>query len=122
MVRQLPKTPRAGAEVNIFHEDMPDFRSQIGEVVGMESMSMPFPVAGPEMLEGLAVGDRVEFRFEVRWEGRGSPLLLTHVEKLPPGTRLEFENAPEEPGDGETAPQSVEDTPNATEPEGSPGA
>lgn len=99
MVRHLPKAARAGAEMRILHEAMPDFRSENGDVVGMESMSMPFPVATSEIFEGLAVGDRVQFDFEVRWQGKGSPLLLTRVEKLPPGTRLEFESPPMEPVD-----------------------
>jgi len=96
IVRQLPKAPRGGAELRILHEAMPDFRSQNGDLVGMESMSMPFPVAEAEIFEGLAVGDRVRFEFEVRWEGEGSPLLLTHIEKLPPDTRLGFEGPPQE--------------------------
>lgn len=99
MVRQLPKAPRAGAEMRILHEALPEFRSETGEVVGMESMSMPFPVAQAELLEGLAVGDRVRFEFEVRWQGKGSPLLLTRIEKLPTDTRLDFEAPPEEAGE-----------------------
>ena len=109
MVRKLPKQPKAGAEVRILHEEITDFRTETGEVVGMESMAMPFPVADAGLLEGVEVGDRVNFTFEVRWETDGYPLLLTELAKLPEATRLTFElpsdaGSEEPPADGD-APQ-----------------
>jgi hypothetical protein len=101
LVRQLPRAERPGSELYIHHEAVPDFRDADGEVVGMESMAMPFPVADPSMLDGLEPGDKVAFTFEMRWEG-GDPLLVTRLEKLPPETRLAFEQAAEEPESGET--------------------
>ena len=70
------------------------------EVVGMDSMTMPFPLADPALAAGLAAGDRIEMEFEVRWNG-DDPLLITALEKLPPETRLAFE---ESPGAGEGTP------------------
>lgn len=110
MVRELPKTPQAGAEISLFHEDMPEFRSATGEVVGMESMSMPFPVADAALLDGLAVGDRVRFEFEVRWEGKGHPLLVTDLEKLAEDVRLDFEMP-----SAETVPEVASESPPAGE-------
>jgi hypothetical protein len=95
VVRQLPDPEKPGSAFLIHHEEIPDFRDRDGEVVGMESMAMPFEVAEPEMLEGVSVGDRIDFRFEMRWEG-SPPLLITELETLPEGTRLAFELEPEE--------------------------
>ncbi len=111
MVRQLPA--RAGGEVQIRHEAIPGFKNAEGEVVGMESMTMPFPVADAALLEGIEAGDRIEMDFEVRWQG-GHPLRVIAIDKLPPDVRLEFEAA--EP---EASPPSEEE---ATEPEPSPPA
>lgn len=97
IVRQIGggETP----ELLIHHESLPDFRNDKGETVGMDSMAMPFPAAQPALVEGLAVGDRIAFTFEVRWED-GPPLRLTHVEPLGPDVRLEFERPTTEPAGG----------------------
>ena len=95
LVRQLPSPDRPGSELYVHHEAIPDFRDADGKVVGMEPMAMPFPVADPAMLDGLAAGDKIDFTFEMRWEG-GKPLLVTRLEKLPPETVLDFESAEEE--------------------------
>lgn len=96
MVRQLPEADRPGSALYIHHEAIPEFKDAGGEVVGMESMAMPFAVADPAMLEGLAAGDRIAFELEMRWQGK-DPLLITRLEKLPPETRLAFD--PEPAGD-----------------------
>ncbi|MEM7353674.1 MAG: copper-binding protein [Acidobacteriota bacterium] len=89
-VRQLPVETRAVQELVVRHEAIPEFKDMEGEVVGMESMTMPFPVDDPELLTGIEPGDRIELDFEVRWDD-GNPLTLTAVSKLPPETRLSFE-------------------------------
>lgn len=88
IVRQLGagETP----ELLIHHEALPEFRNQKGEAVGMEAMAMPFPVAEAALVDGVEVGDRIAFSFEVRWDD-GPPLLLTHLETLGPEERLDFE-------------------------------
>ncbi len=83
-------------EVFIRHEAIPDFRSEAGAVVGMEAMTMPFPLASGVSTEGLAAGDRVEFVFEVRWRASSEPMAITSLEKLPAGTRLGFDPPPSE--------------------------
>jgi len=88
-IQRLPEEGRELREVWIRHEEIPDFVDLHGEVVGMEPMSMPFPAAEDLSLEGLEVGDRVEFEFEVDWQG-DPPLRLTRIEKL-------SNPAPEEP-------------------------
>ncbi len=82
-VRRLPKEGSPRQEVLIAHGALPNFRDRDGEVVGMEAMTMSFPLADTAMLDGLAVGDRIDFEFQVDWEGT-PPLVVTQLEKLPP--------------------------------------
>lgn len=90
IIRQLPDASRPGSELFIHHEAIPEFVDIHGEPKGMGSMTMPFPVTSAEQLDGLAVGDRVGFEFEVRWQG-SPPMRITRIEPLPAETRLEFE-------------------------------
>lgn len=79
--------PDPGDELSnlaIRHEAIDDFRSIDGEVVGMDSMTMPFPVADGVDLAPFAPGDQVAFTFEVEWEGE-PPYRVTRIEELPPG-------------------------------------
>lgn len=87
IVRQLPGP--GGQELMIRHEAIPDFVNSSGEAVGMDAMTMGFPVADEVDLSAFAPGDSVGFVFEVRWDG-SPPLRLTSMEELPPGTELEF--------------------------------
>lgn len=80
VVRQLPSGPQG--EILIRHEALPAFKNAEGEVVGMEAMAMPFPLAKPELAADLAVGDEVEMTFEVRWQGGGSPLRITALRRV----------------------------------------
>jgi Cu/Ag efflux protein CusF len=89
IVRALPNPDQPGSELQIRHEDLPEFRSIDGELVGMKSMTMPFP-ADASLLEGVAVGDKVSFDFELRWTG-SPPILVTRLEVLPADTMLDFE-------------------------------
>ena len=95
LVRQLPSPDRPGSELYVHHEAIPDFKDAEGNVVGMESMAMPFPVADPAMLADLAAGDKIDFTFEMRWEG-DKPLTITRLAKLPPETVLDFETVEDE--------------------------
>ena len=92
IVRRMPSGGPAGQELYIHHEAIAAFKDSRGEVVGMESMAMPFPVAEPALLNGLQAGDRVEFDFEVSWEG-SPPLRIIRLTELPADTRLSFEPA-----------------------------
>jgi len=90
VVRQLPDARAPGSSLMIRHETIAEFEDEDGEVVGMESMTMPFAVADEALLDGVAVGDKVAVTFAVHWQG-GDPLRITALEKLPPGTTLDFE-------------------------------
>jgi Cu/Ag efflux protein CusF len=83
VVRQLPAADQPSKEVQIRHEAIPDFVDMEGRQVGMDAMTMPFPVKDLQLLDGIAVGDRVLFRFRVDWNG-SPPLELVAMEKLPP--------------------------------------
>lgn len=93
-------------QVRIHHEAIPGFVGYDGEVVGMASMTMPFPAADTVELGELAVGDKIEFTFEVNWDD--SPgYRITAIRKLPPETELDFgrkEELPGEKGVAETEP------------------
>lgn len=97
-VRQVPAPDATRGEIYIRHEAIPSFKNEDGEVVGMDSMSMSFPLADVGLAADVTPGDRIEMAFEVSWHG-GNPLKVTAIEKLPEGTRLAFETDPaaEEP-------------------------
>jgi Cu/Ag efflux protein CusF len=98
---RLPDGP--DAYLTLRHEAVDDFTNETGEVVGMNSMVMPFPVEKKVSLDGLAVGDKVEVTMAVDW-GEGY-FQLERVQKLPRSTKLHFGKArkggqprPAEPG------------------------
>lgn len=90
LIRQLPKADRPGSELQVWHEAIPEFKDAEGQIVGMESMTMGFPLADSVLAADLSVGDRIRLDFEVRWDS-GHPLTITALEKLPSETRLAFE-------------------------------
>ena len=87
-IRQLPRPE--GNEILIRHEAVPDLKDANGKVVGMASMTMPFALGAGVDRSRLAVGDRISFTLEVRWNA-GDPVTVTNVAPLPPGTRLDFD-------------------------------
>ena len=89
---ELPAPGAAKPEILIEHVAIDNFRNAQGEVVGMNSMVMPFPPAPGLSLEGLKVDDPVEFTFEMRWKAQPR-IQLTKIAPLPPGTVLEFGKA-----------------------------
>lgn len=93
-VRQLPNPAQPGSGLYILHQEIPDFTNREGQAVGMEPMTMPFPVAEEVSLEGVQPGDPVEFELLVDWEG--SPeVQITGLRELPAGTKLDFEPPPQ---------------------------
>jgi len=54
--------------VTIAHEDVPGY---------MPAMTMPFELVGSDQVEGVAVGDRVEFRFRAAGGGRHVIVTIT---------------------------------------------
>lgn len=99
-VAGMPREGDALRQIRIHHEALPGFVGIEGDVVGMASMTMPFPVANSVDLDDLENGDKVEMTFEVRWEG-SPPLQVVELEKLPADTPLDFETHEVMPGEGE---------------------
>jgi hypothetical protein len=91
-----PSDPLSNLEIR--HEAIDDFRSIDGEIVGMDSMRMAFPVAEGVDLAGIAPDDKVAFTLEVEWEGE-PPYRVARIEELPADTELEFRKA-SPPGGG----------------------
>jgi Cu/Ag efflux protein CusF len=89
-VMQLPDPANPGLTLN--HEAIDQFVDRQGELVGMDPMSMPFPVAKGVSLEGIQVGDVVEFKLHVDWGGNPE-VEITEVRELPAGTKLDFRAA-----------------------------
>ncbi len=87
---QLPEGPNA--DLLIRHEAIDGFADRDGKKVGMDPMSMPFPVAEGLSLAEVHPGDVVRCTLEVDWQQR-SPVTITALEKLPPGTKLTFREA-----------------------------
>lgn len=100
-VMGLPQGPGELRQIRVRHESVPDFVDSEGQVVGMASMTMPFPVAESVDVDDIEPGDKIEMTFEVRWS-EGSPLRVVEVEELPADTALDFETQMPMPGD-ETA-------------------
>ncbi len=88
----LPDDADPQANLTIRHEAIDDFVSMNGEVVGMSSMSMPFPVADDVDLAEREVGDKVRFTLSVDWDGDPA-YQVTSMEALPEDTELEYRKA-----------------------------
>ncbi|MFG0283534.1 MAG: copper-binding protein [Phycisphaerales bacterium JB039] len=86
---QLPDPENPAKALQIQHENIPDFINRFGEKSGMKPMAMPFTPAPGLDLSSLAIGAKVEFTFDVDWDG--SPLFqVTAIEELPAETELDF--------------------------------
>lgn len=84
---QVPDPDSPLSDLQIHHEEIPEFVSKSGEVVGMREMTMPFPPAEGVSLRGLNVGDKVEVVFEVDWDNKPY-FQMTKITKLAPETEL----------------------------------
>ena len=91
-VVQLPDPANPGTGLTLNHEAVDQFVDRQGELVGMDPMSMPYPVAKDVSLEGIQVGDVVEFKWHVDWDAEPSAEIIG-VRKLPAGTKLDFRAA-----------------------------
>jgi Cu/Ag efflux protein CusF len=91
-VIQLPDPANPGTGLTLNHEAVDRFMDRQGEIVGMDPMSMPFPVSGDVSLEGLQVGDVVEFKLHVDWS-KEPAAEITEIRELPAGTKLDFRAA-----------------------------
>jgi Cu/Ag efflux protein CusF len=89
LVEELPG-PTNG--LNLTHEAIDDWRGRSGEVTGMSTMTMPFPLADGVSLAGIERGDVVEIQLHVDWE-QDLAVQITALRELPRGTRLDFREA-----------------------------
>lgn len=94
IVRQLPGP--GGKEFMVRHVAIPDFVGSSGDTVGMDAMTMGFPVADGVDLSAIAPGDTVVFTFEVDWDG-SPPLRLTAIRPRTEGGELFFGKVGETP-------------------------
>lgn len=84
--------------ITLRHEPIDDFADRQGQVVGMDSMVMAFPVARgvpPAQIAEIAAvapGDTVAVRLCVDWQA-APEVAVTALRKLPAGTRLDFRPA-----------------------------
>jgi Cu/Ag efflux protein CusF len=97
-VRQLPDPAASANDLSIAHEAIDDWTTRDGTVQGMDPMTMPFEVAEEVSLDGIEVGDVIEFTLHVDW-GAETEVEITRVRELPAGTKLTFREAkpPREP-------------------------
>lgn len=87
----LPEAGKPLSDLQIHHEPIETLVNPNG-TVGMPAMIMPFPVAKGVSLDGLAVGDAVEFTF-AHWTKPGSRgYEVRTIAKLAADTKL---NLPE---------------------------
>jgi hypothetical protein len=91
-VTQLPDPGNPGTGLYLNHEAVDDFVSRDGEMVGMDPMTMSFPVDEEVPLEGIGVGDVVEFKLHVDW-GAETEVEIVGIRELPPGTKLVYRAA-----------------------------
>ncbi|HEX2254596.1 MAG TPA: copper-binding protein [Thermoanaerobaculia bacterium] len=82
VVVRVPDPAEPLSDLVIRHDEIPDFVSMEGDVVGMKSMAMPFPVAPHVSLAEVAPGDAVSFTLEVDWEAEPA-YRITRIEELP---------------------------------------
>ena len=91
-VEQVPAPEKPLAEFFVKHEPIDDFKNPDG-TLGMDTMSMPFPLAKGVTLTGIAPGDLVEIDMAV-WTKPGSRgFEARRVTRLPPDTQLRFVRA-----------------------------
>jgi hypothetical protein len=91
-VAQLPEPGNPASGFAVSHQAVDDFVDRQGEVVGMDPMTMSFPLGPQVSLAGLALTDPIEFVLHVDWSA-APPVRITSVHKLPPGTPIVFRAA-----------------------------
>lgn len=89
----LPTPGKPASEFRVAHEAIPDFRASLPDgPLGMRAMVMPFTPGPGVSLDGLAVGEKIELRFEVDYAKAGGALRDSRViglRKLPAETALD---------------------------------
>ena len=86
----VPNSPASGLYLS--HEAIDRFVDRDGKVVGMDPMTMSFPIAEDVSLDGLRTGDVVEFELHVDWKANPE-VEITGLRELPADTKLSFRAA-----------------------------
>jgi Cu/Ag efflux protein CusF len=89
VVRQVRELPDGRSQLSVHHEEIADFVSINGEVIGMKSMTMPFSVAESVDLTGVQAGSKISFALSVDWS-RTEPALIESLEILTEEAVLEL--------------------------------
>ncbi len=95
-VVQVPSADDPRSEFSVRHEAIPEFRRIDGKL-GMNTMTMGFPVAKGLSLEGIEAGDIVRLIFETEYEAGYTKLKgyqAVEVVELPAETALDFSSLP----------------------------
>lgn len=79
---EVVKLPAGDNLLTLHHEAIDGFCDQDGRVAGMDSMTMPFPLARDVPLAGLGVGDRVAVTLRVDWTADPG-VQITALTRLP---------------------------------------
>jgi Cu/Ag efflux protein CusF len=90
--RGLVRKVAGSHELLVHHEAIHDFTDINGNVVGMDSMTMPFMVDDAIDLSDVAPGDKISFRLEVDWDAP-EPARITRIEMMPAETELVYGEA-----------------------------
>ena len=86
---------RVTQEFIVHHETIPTYQSINGSI-GMNEMAMPLPVPDRSVLDGIAVGDKIELTFGERFEPDHKMGVIS-ASKLPADTKLNLSNTTSNP-------------------------
>jgi hypothetical protein len=91
---QVIEMPEAanGQTFVLHHEPIDDFVTRDGKAEGMDSMTMPFLVAGTVPLSRIHRGDKIEVILHVDWKADRA-VEITGLRTLAPGQFLDFRAA-----------------------------
>lgn len=99
-ITMLPIAGNPATDLKIHHQHIPSFKSADGSIktnskgiAGMMSMTMPFPLADGVDTDGLSIGDKIRFTFQVIWTDTRPSWEVTQINKIDPSTEIDFTNA-----------------------------
>mgnify|MGYP006187138485 CR=1 FL=1 len=87
---RVAQLPSQGSGLYLEHEAIDNYVARSGKVEGMDSMTMPFPVAKGVSLEDIQPDDIVEVQLHIDWAADDRQVEITAVRELPRDTRLDF--------------------------------
>jgi Cu/Ag efflux protein CusF len=91
-VISVPQAGKPGTEFIVKHEPIDNFRDASAQIVGMNTMGMPFTPGKGVSLEGIRPGDKIEMRWVMQWKPEAKEYVES-VRKLPAETQLRFGKA-----------------------------